>query len=48
MGKMSELEMMVKELRGCGETLIRMAEEMTEIFSASGQSESAETLKKQL
>ena len=22
MGKMSELEMMVKELRGCGETLI--------------------------
>ena len=31
MGKMSELEMMVKELRGCGETLIRMAEEMTEM-----------------
>ena len=26
MGKMSELEMMVKELRGCGEKLIRMAE----------------------
>ena len=38
MGKMSELEMMVKELRGCGEKLIRMAEEMTEMFSASGQS----------
>ena len=35
MGKMSELEMMVKELRGCGEKLIRMAEEMTEMFSAS-------------
>ena len=30
MGKMSELEMMVKELRGCGEKLIHMAEEMTE------------------
>ena len=27
MGKMSELEMMVKELRGYGENLIRMAEE---------------------
>ena len=26
MGKMSELEMMVKELRGYGENLIRMAE----------------------
>lgn len=48
MGKMSELEMMVKELRGCGEKLIRMAEEMTEMFSASGQSKPEETMKKQL
>ena len=48
MGKMSELEMMVKELRGCGETLIRMAEEMTEMFSASGQNKAEETAKKQL
>ena len=48
MGKMSELEMMVKELRGCGETLIRMAKEMTEMFSASGQSKAEETPKKQL
>ena len=46
MGKMSELEMMVKELRGCGETLIRMAEEMTEMFSASVQSEPEEAPKK--
>lgn len=47
MGKMSELEMMVKELRGCGETLIRIAEEMTEMFSASGQETPKETPKKQ-
>lgn len=47
MGKMSELEMMVKELRGCGEKLIRIAKEMTEMFSASGQSKE-ETPKKQL
>ena len=48
MGKMSELERMVKELQECGENLIRMVEEMTEIFSASGQSESKEIAKKQL
>ncbi|BDZ83798.1 hypothetical protein Lac2_19320 [Claveliimonas bilis] len=48
MGKMSELEMMVKELRGCGEKLIRMAEEMTEMFSASVQNEPEEAPKKQL
>lgn len=48
MGKMSEVEMMVKELRGCGENLIRIAEEMTEMFSVSGQSESEKTQKKQL
>lgn len=48
MGKMSELEMMVKELRGYGENLIRMAEEMTEMFSASVQSGPEEAPKKQL
>lgn len=48
MGKMSELEMMVKELRGCGERLIRIAEEITEMFSASVQSEPKEVPKKQL
>ena len=48
MGKMSELEKMVKELRGCGEKLIRMAEEMTEMFSASVQNEPEEAPKKQL
>lgn len=48
MGKMSELEMMVKELRGYGENLIRMAEEMTEIFSASVQSKPEKAPKKQL
>lgn len=48
MGKMSELEMMVKELRGYGENLIRMAEEMTEMFFASVQNESEEVPKKQL
>ena len=45
MGKMSELEMMVKELRGYGENLIRMAEEMTEMFSASMQNEPEEAPK---
>ena len=48
MGKMSELEMIVKELRGYGENLIRIAEEMTEMFSASVQSEPEEASKKQL
>lgn len=48
MGKMSELEMMVKELRGCGEKMIRIAEEMTEMFSASVESKPEETEKKQL
>lgn len=48
MGKMSELEMMVKELRGCGEKLICIAEEMTEMFSASVESKPEETEKKQL
>ena len=48
MGKMSELEMMVKELRGCAEKLIRIAEEMTEMFSASVQSKPEEAPKKQL
>lgn len=48
MGKMSELEMMVKELRGYGENLIRMAEEMTEMFSTYVQSEPEERTKKQL
>lgn len=48
MGKMSELEMMLKELCGYGENLIRMAEEMTEMFSASVQSEPEKTPKKQL
>lgn len=48
MGKMSELEMMVKELHGCGEKLIHIAEEMTEMFSASVESKPEETEKKQL
>ena len=48
MGKMSELEMMVKEVRGYGENLIRMAEEMTEMFSTSVQSEPEEAPKKQM
>lgn len=48
MGKMSELEIMVKELCGYGENLIRMAKEMTEMFSASGQNGPEETPKKQL
>ncbi len=48
MGKMSELEIMVKELRGYGENLIRMAEEMTEMFSASMQNKPEEAPKKQL
>lgn len=48
MSKMSDLEMMVKELRGCGEKLIHIAEEMAEMFSASGQSEPEEAPQKQL
>jgi len=48
MGKMSELEIMVKELREYGEKLIHMAEEMTELFSISRQDGAEKTPKKQL
>lgn len=34
MSKMSELSMVLEELRICGETMIRVAEELTEMFSS--------------
>ena len=33
MGKMNELSMLVDELKKCGETLISISEELTELFS---------------
>ena len=34
MGKVSELSMLVDELKKCGETLISISEELTEMFSS--------------
>lgn len=34
MSKMSELSMVLQELKSCGELLIRVSDELTEIFSA--------------
>lgn len=34
MGKVSELSMLVDELKKCGETLISISEELTELFSS--------------
>ena len=48
MGKMSELEMMVKEMREYGEKIIHLAEEMAEAFSVSEKKETKEVAKKQL
>ena len=35
MGKVSELSMIVDELKKCGETLIGISEELTELFSSA-------------
>lgn len=35
MGKVSELSMLVDELKKCGETLIGISEELTELFSST-------------
>lgn len=35
MGKVSELSMLVDELKKCGETLISISEELTELFSSA-------------
>ena len=35
MGKVSELSMLVDELKKCGETLIGISEELTELFSSA-------------
>lgn len=34
MGKVSELSMLVNELKKCGETLVSISEELTEMFSS--------------
>lgn len=35
MGKVSELSMLVDELKKCGETLVSISEELTELFSSA-------------
>ena len=35
MGKVSELSMLVDELKKCGEALIGISEELTELFSSA-------------
>ena len=39
MSKMSELSMVLQELKVCGEKLVSISEELTEIFSASNEKE---------
>lgn len=39
MSKVSELSMVLQELRECGEKLVTISEELTEIFSASDEKE---------
>ena len=45
MGKVSELSMLVDELKKCGETLIGISEELTELFS-SAEPEEKQSAKK--
>ena len=33
MSKMNELNLLIQELKKCGESLVNMADELTEIFS---------------
>lgn len=37
MSKMSELNLLVQELKKCGESLVNIADELTEIFSETGE-----------
>ncbi len=37
MGKMSELEMQIKELRSCGETILEIANTLAEMFSSQAE-----------
>ncbi len=37
MGKMSELDAQIKELRSCGETIIEIANALTEMFSSADE-----------
>lgn len=37
MGKMSELDARIKELRGCGETIIGIADALAEMFSSTAE-----------
>lgn len=39
MGKMSELDAQIKELRTCGETIIGIAEALTGMFSSAAEEE---------
>ena len=39
MSKMSELSMVLQELKECGEKLVTISEELTEIFSAPDEKE---------
>ena len=37
MSKMSELDLLVQELKKCGESLMNIADELTGIFSETGE-----------
>ena len=37
MSKMSELDLLVQELKKCGESLVNIADELTGIFSETGE-----------
>ena len=37
MSKMSELNLLVQELKKCGESLVNIADELAEIFSGTGE-----------
>ena len=37
MSKMNELNLLIKELKKCGESLVNIADELAEIFSETGE-----------
>lgn len=41
MGKMSELDVQIKELRSCGETIVGIADALTEMFTSAAAKETA-------
>ena len=41
MSKMNELNLLVQELKKCGESLVNIADELAEIFSETGEKKTA-------